>query len=56
MSEQSLDLVKVDSPLHQSGCERMAQVMEAEIRNARSIASLAKFPTQKPHLKFIAEW
>jgi len=35
MAEQSLDLVEINPTLHQSGRERMAQVMEPEIRNAR---------------------
>ena len=50
MPQKPLDFIQVDSALREPRSERMAQVMEPKIWNARTIASLAEFPAQEPHL------
>ena len=55
VSQQSLDLVQVDSRLDQSRCERMAKVMEAKVGNLGSISRFAKLSNKEPHLELIAQ-
>ena len=50
MPQKPLDFIQVDSALREPRSERMAQVMEPKMWNARTIASLAEFPAQEPHL------
>ena len=42
VSEQPLNLVEINPALHEPRRERMAQIMESKIWNARAIASLTR--------------
>ena len=55
VTEQPLDLVQINSPLHESRRERVPQVVEAEIRNTCPIPRFTKLPYQETHLKRIAQ-
>jgi hypothetical protein len=55
VTEQPLDPVQIDSPLHESRGERVPHIVEAEIWNTGPIPRFTKLPNQEPHLKGIAQ-
>jgi hypothetical protein len=54
VSEKPLHFVQVHTALNQPRGEGVPHVMEAEVRNSGSIASLPKLPNQISHPELIA--
>lgn len=50
VTEQPLDLVEVDPPLHESRRERVPHVVKAEVGNACPISCFTKLPNQEAYL------